>query len=301
MRLVAAALVCALGLASSPPVMAQPRQGEVPADPPMQIQLVRSTEPGCEPQCPEWIAAQGKIEAGAAAQFKRVLRQLGDRKAPLLIDSNGGRVSEALDIGRMARARGFDIAVSRTVFATCSRADAACRRAKADKVRLGLPQPEDSKCASACAFILAAGKRRLVGPNAFVGVHQVRSFYIYTRILPTYRLTATRKQLVSRRRVTEHVVETKTPQKTYDQIRRYFLEMGVGEEIMPLILATPGDQLHWMTHAELQATHLATEWIDGAQLVTKAAAPAEQVVISGTGNVPAGASAKAAATALLPR
>jgi hypothetical protein len=244
------------------------------AEPSMQVHLVRSAEPGCEPQCPEWIAAQGKIDGSSVARFKRVLRQLGDRKVPVLIDSNGGRVNEAFAIGRLARAKGLDVVVSRTNFAACAPADATCRRQlKTGNVRLGLPKSEMSKCASSCAFILAAGTRRLVGPMAYVGVHQIRSFYIYARVVRTYRVTATSKQLVSERRVTDKVVETRTPQKTYDEIGRYFAEMGVGDGLMPLILATPGDRLHWLTPEELKATGLATDRLDGEQLLARAAVP----------------------------
>jgi len=240
----------------------------------MQFFLVRSAEPGCEPQCPEWIAAQGKIEGSSVARFKRVLRQIGDRKLPVLIDSNGGRVNEAFAIGRLARAKGLDVVVSRTDFTACATADAACHhRLRVENVRLGLPKAELSKCASSCAFILAAGRRRLVGPMAYVGVHQVRSFYIYPRVVWTHRVTATNKQPVSERRVIEKVVETRTPQRTYDEIGRYFAEMGIGEGLMPLILATPGDRLHWLTPEELKATGLATDRLDGEQLLARAAVP----------------------------
>ena len=105
---------------------------------------------------------------------------------------------------------------------------------------------------------------------AYVGVHQIRSFYIYAKVVRTYRVTATTKQLVSERRVTEKVVETRTPQKTYDEIGRYFAEMGIGEGLMPLILATPGDRLHWLTPEELKATGLATDQLDGEQLLARA-------------------------------
>jgi hypothetical protein len=267
MRRVAPLLLCGLGLGCSiTAAAASPTRLLPAAEPAMQIYLARSAEPGCEPNCPEWIAAQGRIEAGSVARFRRVLRRLGDRRVPVLIDSSGGRVNEALEIGRLARARGLDIVVSRTVFASCARADTACRRrARAAKARLGVPIADLSMCASSCTFILAAGTRRLVGPAAFVGVHQVRSFYVYARLVRTYRFTPMGREVVSERRVTERVVETRTPQRTYDQIQRYFAEMGIGEAIMPLILATPGDQLHWMTRAELEATRLATDWIDGGQ------------------------------------
>jgi len=237
----------------------------------MQVYLARSAQAGCEPQCPEWIAAQGKIDTGAVRRFKRVLSQLGERKVPVLVDSAGGKVREALEIGRLVRAKGLDVAVTSTVFTPCAPADAACRKAKTGGALLGLPQARLSKCASSCAFILAGGTRRLVGPLTLVGVHRIRSFYVYSRVLRTYRVTSGRKRLVSERRVAERVVETRTSQRTYDQIGRYFAEMGIGEPIMPLVLSTPSDKLHWLTRHELQTTRLATDWIDGEQLLSKAA------------------------------
>lgn len=280
------------------PAAARPGRAFPAAEPSMQVYLVRSAEPGCEPQCPEWIAAQGKIDGNSAVQFRRVLRQLGERKVPVLIDSNGGRVNEAIVIGRLARARGLDVVVSRTDFTTCAPADADCRRRlKAGGVRAGLPRSDLAKCASSCAFILAAGMRRLVGPTAFVGVHQIRSFYIYARVVRTYRVTATSRQLVSERRVTERVVETRTPQKTYDEISRYFAEMGIGDGLMPLILATPGDRLHWLSPEELKATGLATDRLNGEQLLARAAASAPQ----GDVGVPPARDESADATAAAPR
>jgi hypothetical protein len=271
MRLVAV-LVCGLSLGWTPAADAQPVKGTpVPApEAPMQVYLVRRAEPGCEPQCPEWIAAQGKIEQSAVARFRKVLGRLGGRKLPVLIDSSGGKVHEALAIGRLLRRRSLDVAVTGTVFTPCAPADAACRKAKAGGVLTGLPRARLSKCASSCAFILAAGTRRLVGAEAFVGVHRIRSFYVYTRVLRTYRMTSSRKRLVSERKLAQRVVETRTPQRTYDQIGRYLTEMGIREPILPLILVTPSDSLHWLTREELRRSRLATDLIDGEQLLAGA-------------------------------
>jgi hypothetical protein len=280
-RKLVAVLGCVLAFGGAAAAAGKARL-EPGGDEAMQVHLVRSAEPGCEPQCPEWIAAQGRIEAGSAWRFRRVLRRLGRRKVPVLIDSNGGSVSAAFEIGRLIRAHGLDAVVSRTDLIQCAAADVECRRrARKRKIPLGLPRADYAKCASSCAFVLAAGAHRLVGPTAFVGVHQIRSFYVYARVLRTYRVTATSKRLVSERRVTEKVVETPTPPKTYEQIRRYFGEMGVSEAIMPMILETPGDQLHWLTRAELEATGLATGSIDGERLLIKAVAPAaERAVVT---------------------
>ncbi|HEX5959039.1 MAG TPA: hypothetical protein VFY92_10360 [Hyphomicrobiaceae bacterium] len=262
MRLLAA-LALSLGLGCGASAEAEPAKAQPPPEEPvMQVHLVRSAAPGCGLRCPEWIAAQGRIEPGTAARFKTVLRHLGKRKVPLLIDSGGGSVSEAFEIGRMLRARGLDVAVGGTVLAPCGHTDSACRRGHSHKARAGLPQSDLSKCASACAFILAAGARRLVGPTAFVGVHRIRTF----RVMLAYR-PASSARVVAERWVTERVVEIPTPRRTYDEIRQYFAEMGIGEQVMALILQTPADSLHWMTRAELKTSRLATDGIDGTELV----------------------------------
>lgn len=39
----------------------------------MQFVVTRSSAPGCEPNCPEWISAEGDISAGTPALLKRTL------------------------------------------------------------------------------------------------------------------------------------------------------------------------------------------------------------------------------------
>jgi len=270
---------------------APPAKGAEPPAPetPMQVYLVRSAQAGCEPQCPEWIAAQGKIDADSVRLFRKALSLLGKRKVPVLVDSGGGKVREALEIGRLVRGKGLDVAVTRTVITPCAPADAACRKARMGGALLGLPQAHLSKCASSCAFILAAGTRRLVGPRTLVGVHRIRSFYVYSRVLRTYRYTSSRKRLVSERRIARKVVETRTSQQTYDQIGRYFGAMGIGDPIMPLILSTPSDRLHWLTRDELRASRLATDWIDGEEFLGKAAISSVQPIPGPHGDSPGGA------------
>ena len=53
--------------------------------------------------------------------------------------------------------------------------------------------------------------------------------------------------------------------------------MDIGEDAMSLILATPNSDIHWLTRKELEATRLATHFINGEELVTgvPASTPAE--------------------------
>ncbi len=263
--------------------------------PAMQVHIVRSAEPGCEPQCAEWIAAQGRIDASTPKQFKKVLAQLDKRRLPILIDSAGGTVDDALAIGRLIRAKGLDVAVTKTEITPCAPADAACRKAKTKGVLLGQPKAHLSKCASSCAFILAGGARRFVGPSTFVGVHQFASFETQVKLLRTYRVETrrewgkpveTRKTLVSEKRIAEKAVPTPTKASAYEKVSAYFTEMGVGEGVMRALLATPNSSVRWLTRAELQASQMATEPTDGQQLVTGVPTPRLVLPAAPKGNVP---------------
>jgi len=273
-------LACGPAFAGKAPTKKVARQVEGP----MQVHVVRSAQPGCEPTCPEWIAAQGTIDAGALKQFKKVLSQLRGRKLPVFIHSTGGLVHEAFAIGRLVRANGLDVAVTKTKLTRCAPADAACRKSKSespDALR-GVAQAPFSICASACAFVLAAGERRFVGPLAFVGVHQIKTFQTYTKVLRTYRFTARpsgggpakiEKKLISERTLSQKTVQAKTTKSTYDEIKQYFVQMGIAEAIMPLLLATPHANVHWLTQDELRSTRIATDRQDGQQLLAGATAP----------------------------
>jgi hypothetical protein len=159
--------------------------------------------------------------------------------------------------------------VSGTELVPCPNFDPACRLAEARKVRLGLPQPAQSKCASACAFVLAAGTSRLVGPTAFVGLHRIRTY----RVLLTYRGASAGARGGADGWVTEKVIEIPTPRRTYDEIRRYFAEMGIDRAVMPLLLSTPADRLRWLTRGELKTTRLATHGTGATDLLIKSSTP----------------------------
>jgi len=61
---------------------------------PMQVRIVRSAASGCEPDCAEWISAEGDIVDATPAAFEQVFRKLGKRRLPVLIHSGGGSVNQ---------------------------------------------------------------------------------------------------------------------------------------------------------------------------------------------------------------
>jgi hypothetical protein len=262
-------------LPSTTKTPSKPTKTAAPMDErPMQVSIVRSADPACEPDCAEWIAAQGRIDAGTLEQFKKVLKKLGDRQLTIFLDSSGGNVDASLAIGRLIRAKGLDVTVTRTEINACPVKEPRCQRAAAEGVKLGTPKAALSKCASACAFILAGGTHRLVSERTFVGVHRFvihetmleRTFKLQPR--PIWSGSAKPKKIM----LSEKVVATRTRQakptdRSYASARKYLTEMGIDQKLMTLMLATPNSSIHLLTASELVSTRMATDFVDGEELV----------------------------------
>jgi hypothetical protein len=273
-------LSCGIAMAAKAP----PRKPAVPSEPPMRFSIVKSVEANCEPNCREWIAAEGKIDANSVARFRSALKQLGARKLPVVIHSSGGDMDASFAIGRLLRKSGLDVAVGRTVVVPCAASDSTCHKIKAATGTRGLPDETFAVCASACAFVLAAGSRRFVGPKAFVGVHQVRVMQTYNKVLRTYRVTVrpsasgrprVEKKLVATKIISQKIVPQKTSPSIYLRIEQYFSEMGVTRQIMPMLQETPHAAVRWLTHDELRVTGMATHRMNAAQLIGGMAMPGE--------------------------
>jgi tetratricopeptide (TPR) repeat protein len=241
----------------------------------MRVVIVRSARADCGTQCPEWISAQGDIDADAPAQFRKVLKAIGNKKLPVFIDSGGGSVNDGYDIGRQIRAKGLDVFVTKTQF-VCPDGDATCKDGKSKAAgpgkeqMFGLPQPHLAKCASSCAFVLASGVKRYVGQSSLVGVHQITSFQTQIKVWRTFRPDGT---ILSERKVSEKTVETKTANSTYTKARDFFTEMGISDGIMKLLRDAPANDMHWLNANELKVTGIATDLINGEQYLAGVTAP----------------------------
>jgi hypothetical protein len=258
------------------PASAAPAVKGPPIGTPMTVALVRGGKVGCSTDCREWIMAEGQIDKTTVPLFKKVLKSIGTRKVPILISSGGGMVDEAIEIGRLIRAKGLDVAVARsTTVRGCAAGDVAC---KPDINRdILMPRAHMAYCASSCAFILAAGTNRYAGTKTLVGVHQIASFKTTAQILQKFRILTrpswsgpveVKRELISEKRVNEKTVRTETPDSAYRMIAKYFAEMGVTEAVMPMIKSTPNTSMHWLTARERTTTRLVTVAIDGEELLT---------------------------------
>lgn len=271
-----------LQLPGTPPVAQSnaPPKASLQKPDPMKVRLVRSNQPGCEPDCPEWISAEGTIDAATPGEFRKVLTRLGNRKLPILVDSVGGSVDPSFSIARMIRAKGLDVVVTKTVLAPpCAPTDAECRKLKAKGIELGRPEAKISKCASSCAFILAGGVRRFVGAWTVVGLHEIKSIQTLRLVRQYYRmqpgfLAPAKKQIVRQETLWSDKIEKPADDKTYEKIEKFFTEMGISDSVMPILRSAPHTSIRWLRPSDLKTTGLATDFINGEQLLFPPAAVA---------------------------
>ena len=238
------------------------------AGPSMRFVLVKAEGP-CGAACPEWISAEGKIVAETPAAFNALLRTLGKRRPPILLHSPGGHVEAAVEIGRTLRRLGFDTAVGRTRFEGCYPGQPDCPMPVPGKSMAGRPlEGYNSVCSSACVILLAAGKKRVMLGRAFVGVHQlkvtrpeqsVQRYRIHYRIEDGRRVEVRREVIGSVRVEREEFVAT-AKDKRYVQLARYFVQMGVGAELIDLFHLAPPEKMHWVSAADLGKTRLVGLW-----------------------------------------
>lgn len=241
---IARLLAFALCLAASPAV-AQDKPAAAPPPEPMRIVLTRSAEP-CEPDCREWLAAQGAIGKDTLAELRRALAELNGRKLPLLVYSTGGTVETAIAMGELVRKSGLDIAVARTVF---SQRDPA----------LGTIDERSPLCASACTLLLAGGQRRIIPPQSRIGVHQQTIVETETTTVRDYKIVRGRKELVDERTETRTVKQEQATGEIDAKMRRYLEAMGLDRSFLEVTVSTPADTMRYLKPDEMQATTIATE------------------------------------------
>jgi len=130
----------------------------------MRFVVVRGSDPLCDPDCPEWISAEGAITLQAADRLRHLLAALGNPRLPIVISSRGGDLFSALTMGRLIHERKLDVVVARTVILGCNPPGAGCQDDNGAYV--GLISKFGVECDSACALMLAGGAKRLVNPKA---------------------------------------------------------------------------------------------------------------------------------------
>lgn len=240
----------------------------------MRFVVVRSNAPGCEPTCPEWISAEGTIEAGTPALLKRALKKLGGRKLPVVVDSPGGNVDAALALGRLIRKNKLDIAVGKTRFEGCLPDEKDCTDNDGKGAGyFGTAYADGSICNSACPLMFSGGVRRVVGQWAFLGVHQITTTYVKTKLQyrTTYRVVNGKKKIIGTKVVSR---KSAGSYKTYEmskavekRLAAYLKEMGVGQGVLTTMKNTPASGIHQLVPENMLRMDLVTS-LDSVDLFT---------------------------------
>src|SRR5438270_9709065 len=90
------------------------------------------------------LIATGMIAPGSAGAFAAEVNARGEYIKTVVLNSPGGSVGDALEIGRLIRTKGFATEVEK------------------EKI-----------CVSSCPLVFVGGVKRAAGANAIIGVHQV--------------------------------------------------------------------------------------------------------------------------------
>ena len=230
----------------------------------MTFQIMRANKPECEPNCPQWIYAEGDVVAGTAAKFNQVLRMAG--KVPLLvIQSRGGDVRSALTMGKAIRARGMNVAVGYALSLACPSDDKFCSETlKSKQISRGFVSSQASFCASACPLILAAGVERIAVADSIIGTHQIVTKPLFQKVFyrEKYLMVRGRKQILSRTITKREIITGKTTTKlTPDfqaELKRYVKSMGIGGDFLDYYAKAPPTSIYKMSATERLETKIIT-------------------------------------------
>jgi hypothetical protein len=229
------ALVSAIGCAAAAtdPPKATPAAAGVSA--PIEFYLARGDADACGPGCKDWIAAEGKFDAGAAQRLRQLLAKLGRPRPPIYFHSPGGLVVGALELGRLIRGQKLQVSVAHTIATGCNGDTAAEKSCEAQK-RSGQAiaakfDLTSAMCNSACVYALAGGAVRLVPPWVKLGIHDVG-------VDPAKSLP--RGATAGRAKATAH-----------EHIQEYLHEMGFDDALFRAAAAVPFESHRFLERDEL--------------------------------------------------
>jgi hypothetical protein len=187
----------------------------------------------CQPNCRVWISAVGYITADTPREFENFARDPRVRGAVLVLDSDGGSVLGTLALGRAVRSLDMTTTIGRTTLLPPVEGSAR-RRATLSP---------NGSCESMCAFLLLAGTRRYVPPDAQVMVHQIW--------LGKKRRNALDSQYSAE--------ELNIVQRDIGKLALYTIEMGGGVELLETALRIPPwEPLYRLSDDELRRMRLTT-------------------------------------------
>lgn len=270
--LIAASLMLGL-MAGAAVVKAKQSQSLTGFGAPMRFAIVRTNVEGCEPNCPQWISAEGAITRETPALLRKILKQAGKDRLPILINSFGGDVDASLAMADIIRANRLDVGVGWTFFAGCMPTNLFCKLPEQQMgVYRGVPVTWRAYCFSTCPFILAGGQKRLAG-GAMVGVTQFSTTVTSQRVFyeERFRVVNGRKKLIGRKIVKRDPVKSYTTTKLDTSSQRkltaHMSKMGVQKGFMAFLAKAQPLSVYFLTGKEAMAVKLVTDFASARTLV----------------------------------
>jgi hypothetical protein len=147
-------------------------------EPPMRFDIIRLSRTACEPLCPEWISAEGRIMPNTAGKLAALLKRAAYRKLAIPINSGGSSIEFALAMGSTIRKYQMTTVVGKTFIFGCPEADRLANKCKLDAITKsdnGMAMPIEAYCASACPSMRLGGTVRVIEPDALVSLHEPRA------------------------------------------------------------------------------------------------------------------------------
>ncbi len=185
----------------------------------------------CIDRCRQLIVASGMITADTPRQFAAFVNEnsLQNTQAVVVLESDGGSVLGALDLGRAIRRFGLGTTVGRVIE----------RRAKSGTAYGEVNTRAD--CQSMCTFVLLGGVERDVPRDARVLVHQI---WLGDRRDDAVAASYTAEDL-------------EVVQRDIGSIMQYTVEMGGDIELVALSLKVPPwEPMRALSRDELRRTRL---------------------------------------------
>jgi len=180
-----------------------------------------------------WISAVGPVTETTASDFEAFAGTSNLRGALIVLDSEGGSVLSAIELGRAIRRREMMTTVGKTIKVRCP--DGTISHSNLSPA---------ADCESMCAFILLGGVQRSVPTEARVLVHQ---------IWPRRK----RKGSLENDYTADDV---SIVQRDLAVLARYTVEMGVSIELIEAAARVPPWQaLHALTREEIRQFAVSTE------------------------------------------
>ena len=197
------------------------------------IFFVAKGEPNvCGPGCSEWIAAEGMFDGPQVERrFRDLLDKLKGRNLPIVFNSLGGIIGEALVLGRILRERRMTASVRESYPEGCQAriaADESCRRIMEGNRELKAQlRTRGAVCSSACVYALLGASTRHVPADARVGIHAATPTAISSQ--PGWL----------------------TVEQMHSNRKRYILEMGANPDLQDAAIKTPPPGVHVLSRDEL--------------------------------------------------